>query len=81
MVLGWDGRLPFFDLMTVMVPACQALTAEIVKTIRDIIALNPLYRSVSAGLRRTGTVSDSCLTPVHHTAHCQSYLSLKPEYV
>lgn len=24
----------------------QALTAEIVKTIRDIIALNPLYRSV-----------------------------------
>lgn len=40
--------------MTVMVPACQALTAEIVKTIRDIIALNPLYRSVSAGLGRTG---------------------------
>ena len=29
--------------------ACQALTAEIVKTIRDIIALNPLYRSVSRG--------------------------------
>lgn len=28
---------------------CQALTAEIVKTIRDIIALNPLYRSVSCG--------------------------------
>lgn len=24
----------------------QALTAEIVKTIRDIIALNPLYKSV-----------------------------------
>ena len=28
-------------------PVCQALTAEIVKTIRDIIALNPLYRLVS----------------------------------
>lgn len=28
-------------------PARQALTAEIVKTIRDIIALNPLYRLVS----------------------------------
>lgn len=26
----------------------QALTAEIVKTIRDIIALNPLYKSVLA---------------------------------
>lgn len=33
---GIDGRLL----------VCQALTAEIVKTIRDIIALNPLYRSV-----------------------------------
>lgn len=29
---------------------CQALTAEIVKTIRDIIALNPLYRLVSCTL-------------------------------
>lgn len=31
---GTDGSLP----------VRQALTAEIVKTIRDIIALNPLYR-------------------------------------
>lgn len=35
-------------------PACQALTAEIVKTIRDIIALNPLYRLVSSALLRAG---------------------------
>lgn len=37
---GTDGRLP----------VCQALTAEIVKTIRDIIALNPLYRLVSGAV-------------------------------
>ena len=35
-------------------PAHQALTAEIVKTIRDIIALNPLYRLVSALSRGRG---------------------------
>ena len=28
----------------VFAPSIQALTAEVVKTVRDIIALNPLYR-------------------------------------
>ena len=32
----------------------KALTAEVIKTIRDIIALNPLYRYVWGGGRRVG---------------------------
>lgn len=36
--------LPALHLNLPPFPPCQALTAEIVKTIRDIIALNPLYR-------------------------------------
>lgn len=54
MVVGWDGRLPFFDILTVMVLTCQALTAEIVKTIRDIIALNPLYRESVLQMMQAG---------------------------
>lgn len=37
--------------------SCQALTAEIVKTIRDIIALNPLYRLVSCTLPNRNLVA------------------------
>lgn len=46
---GGPGGPPFCRLVTATVPAWQALTAEIVKTIRDIIALNPLYRSAFEG--------------------------------
>lgn len=45
---GTDGSLP----------VRQALTAEIVKTIRDIIALNPLYRWVSGAVPRSWCVVD-----------------------
>lgn len=51
-----------------MVPVYQALTAEIVKTIRDIIALNPLYRSVFEGRAGRGLPHGAfSLPPLQHT--------------
>ena len=42
---------------------CQALAAEVIKTIRDIIALNPLYKEFLAQLIEGGRrVADN---PVH----------------
>lgn len=48
----WEGllRATWVPVTHGGLPICQALTAEIVKTIRDIIALNPLYRLVSCAL-------------------------------
>lgn len=71
LVLGWSWGLPFCRLVTAMVPAWQALTAEIVKTIRDIIALNPLYRSAFEGRGGRGLPHGA-----HSLPHCSALAKL-----
>lgn len=47
-------RIIYADLSPIIPTFLQALTAELVKTIRDIITLNPLYRESVAQLMQSG---------------------------